>query len=103
MESLLVLLITLGFALLMVAYMGFSWGFVAWKFWHWFLLPVFTALPAITFIQAVGIMLFISLFKTIPSQVLKDEYVDKKMATAMSILAPWIAFAAGWFIKLLIY
>lgn len=103
MESLLVLLMTLGFALLMVAYVGFSWGFVVWKFWYWFLLPVFPALPAITFIQAVGIMFFISLFKTTPSQTLKDDYINKQITTAMFILAPWIAFAAGWFIKLLIY
>lgn len=103
MESLLVLLITFGVALLMVAYVGFSWGFVAWKFWYWFLLPVFPALPAITFIQAVGIMFFISLFKTVPAQVLKDDYVNKEITTATSILSPWIAFVAGWFIKLLIY
>ena len=96
------LLLILGAVLLLAIvtfYGAFSWGFVAWKFWYWFLLPVFPALPAITFLHAVGLMFFISLFKNQSTQVIKDEYVDKTIGVIMGIIAPWVVFIMGWLIK----
>lgn len=50
----------------------FAFGFVAslvhgWalaKMWGWFVVPVFTSLPAITTLQAVGVQMVVSVFFT---------------------------------------
>jgi hypothetical protein len=102
MELLLMLIgviVLLGVAIL---YSSLTWGLLVWKFWYWFLLPVFPALPAITFLQAVGIMFFICLFKGVPAQVIKDEYVDKTNGTIASIIAPWLTLFIGWLVKIII-
>jgi len=68
MEILLIILIV-GALLTYSSLMG---GLVLYKFWVWFVLPVFTELPEISFGQAVGLMFVISLFKA-TSGSSKDE------------------------------
>jgi len=99
METLLLFLGLIVIFVISFFYGVLSWGLVVWKYWYWFLIPVFPALPALTFLQAIGIMCFISLFKTHPSQVLKDEYTDKLKGLILSIIAPWFTLLIGWIIK----
>lgn len=89
-----------GLALL---YGSVSWGLVMYKFWYWFLLPVFPSLPHVTFVQAVGLMFFVGLFHGINSQVLKKEYKDEGAATLVAIAAPWLTLLVGWIVWLVIY
>jgi hypothetical protein len=77
-------------------YTTFSWGLVVWKFWYWFLLPVFPAAPQITFIQAVGLMFLIGLTHQMDTQVLKKEYKDEFSAGIGAIIAPWLTLVIGW-------
>jgi hypothetical protein len=74
------------------AYSIFSWGFVCYKFWGWFITPVFTQAPAITYMQAVGLIFFINLFKEHSSSGSKKEESseDKYSKLAGWMLAPWI-------------
>ena len=83
-------------------YEAISWGLVTWKFWYWFLLPVFPTLPAITFLQAVGLMFFISLFKAQPTQAIKKEYIDQTNTTVTQVIAPWVTLFVGWLVKIII-
>ena len=105
MELLVLIFIILLFAG-MIIYSSFSWGFVLFKFWYWFLLPVFTTLPSVDFYQAVGLMFFISLLKTKSFDTpIKDEYIDnsKKISNIFTqILVPWIVLVIGFFVKSII-
>lgn len=82
-----------------VVYNAFSWGFVCYKFWGWFILPIFTTLPVITFWQAVGLMFFISLFRNHSQTEIKEEYKDKTNQFMVVLLAPWVLLLLGYFFK----
>jgi len=91
--SAVVIALVLGFAIL---YSAFSWGLVAYKFWYWFLLPVFPSMPHINYWQAMGLFLFIGLFNTHVPQVLKKEYTDTKVNAIAQYIAPWLTLLAGY-------
>jgi len=76
-------------------YSTLAWGLVLYKFWGWFVLPVFTDLPEITFVQALGLMFVIGLFKAIAHQSVKKEYRDVNAEYAL-LLAPWVSLLFGW-------
>jgi len=103
MEALLFLLG--GIVLLALAFVWsvFSWGYVCWKFWYWFVLPVFPALPHITWLQAAGLIFFISLFKVSPSQLMKEDYVVKNGAGWMNAGLPIVTFIVGWLAYVLFF
>lgn len=77
-------------------YNAASWGLVLFKFWGWFILPIFVGLPVISFAQAVGLMFFISLFKNIAVDSVKDEYKDNTKGAIMILIAPWVTLFFGW-------
>ena len=85
-----------------IAYGALSWGFVCWKFWYWFLLPVFPALPHIVFLQAVALMMFVSILKTQPSQYIKPEYTNQTIANIGLLIAPWLILLLGWIVKIFV-
>lgn len=84
-------------------YGAVSWGLVMYKFWGWFLLPVFPSLPSLTFAQAMGLAVFIGLFHTVQTQVIKKEYKDELQGLLLPIVAPWVTLFFGWIIWLVIY
>ena len=88
MEILIVILI-IGVLLTYTSFMG---GLVVYKFWYWFLLPVFHDLPHITYAQAVGLMFFIGLFKYHG----KSNEHDKDMENlTMTLVAPILMLIVG--------
>ena len=95
MEIILIIIIFIVLLAAALAYGAFSWGFVMYKFWYWFLLPVFPALPQITFAHAVGLAVFIGLFHTVPTQIVKKEYKDETQGAILPLIAPWITFLVG--------
>lgn len=96
--ALVAILAVMAFAFL---YDAFAWGFVTYKFWYWFILPVFPDLPHVTFWQAVGIALFIGLFKNASQPTVKKEYRDESSVHVMWS-APWIVLLIGWIFSLII-
>jgi hypothetical protein len=96
-----VILAAIVFALALL-YGSLSWGLVMYKFWYWFILPVFPSLPQITFVQAVGLMFFIGLFKGVETQVLKKEYKDETTASIAAIVAPWLTLIVGYLVWVVI-
>lgn len=99
MEILLLAFAIITLIVLLILYSSFSWGFALYKFWYWFILPVFPMLPEITFWHAVGLFLFIGFFHIGDGQVIKDEYKEKTTGTIMSIILPWVTLLMGYILK----
>jgi len=78
----------------MFVYHTLSWGLVLFKFWGWFVLPVFTTLPVITFAQAIGLMFVIGLF-TGTSEIIKKEYKEE-WSVWIGLAYPWLTLIFGW-------
>lgn len=102
MDKLIIALVGIVLFALAFFYGAFAWGYVMFKFWAWFVLPVFTNLPNLTIIQCVGLMMFISLFKALPAQIIKEEYVDETTASIFQIITPIIFLIVGWLVKIII-
>jgi len=77
-------------------------GLLIYKFYYWFLLPVFSDMPHITFAMAMGLSLVISLFKTTNVNDIKKEYKEENTKYVL-LLTPWLLLLLGWIIKLIIY
>lgn len=92
-------LVLLAFAL---SYGTLSWGLVLYKFWYWFLLPVFPGLTEITFVQAIGLVFVVSLFHTVNTQIIKKEYKDETNSVVNGLLAPWLTLFLGWLVKIIL-
>jgi hypothetical protein len=70
------------------------WGLVMYKFWDWFLLPVFPELPALSFVQALGLMFVVGLFKNQYIQNIKSEYTNSNYGQFFWM--PWATLFFGW-------
>lgn len=81
-----------------LAYGAFSWGFVLYKFWQWFLLPVFPTLLHISISQGVGLMIVVELFDKNLPQILNEDLVNINKKYIYDFIAPIIAFIFGWFV-----
>lgn len=73
-----------------------AWGLVLYKFWGWFVLPVFVDLPEIMFVQALGLMFVIGLFKNHATQSIKKQYREEYTSLYVLLLAPWVSLLFGW-------
>ena len=87
--------------LLLTLYSSLCWGIVLYKFWYWFLIPVFPILPEISYTLSVGLIMFIALFHNHSSNI-KEEYKDTKQVYINMFLAPWLTLLMGWIVKLFI-
>lgn len=72
-----------------------AWGLVLFKFWGWFVLPVFVALPALSFVEALGLMFVIGLFKSSNTQFIKKEY-RMDFTSWLVWVMPWATLVFGW-------
>lgn len=75
-----------------------SWGIVIYCTYEWFIQSVFTQLPAISYVQAMGLYVFISLFHA-------TDYHTKNYNTnesVMIIFHPWIVLGFTYMLKLVI-
>ena len=100
-KSLINLLGVFGLLILGIIYASLVWGIACWKFWYWFILPVFPALPQVGYFECVGLMMFITLFKNHTAQaIIKDELVQVSNNTAQVVntIMPWLVLFMGWFV-----
>lgn len=101
------LLLALGaVALIAIAilYESFSFGFLLYKFWYWFIIPSFPQVPHITFYHAVGLVLVIGLFKThdYSTREINGNEIKVKPDYIQLLIAPWVILIVGWFVHLFI-
>lgn len=104
-EALTVFLGILALIVIALFYGALTWGLILWKFWYWFLLPVFPALPHVVFIECVGLMMVIHLFKVqqaVPT--IKDDYatVTNNVVNVINFISPWIILGTGYFVHVFI-
>lgn len=85
----------LGIATIII-YILSSYGIVIAEFWKWFIVPVFNVEP-ITWLSAIGLLLFVSLFKI--KVTVTQEY--SASAFLMFLLNPWITWCVGFTLHLL--
>lgn len=89
------ILIAILFIIGVIVYNAFSYGYVASVFYGWFILPMFPNLPHFTYLQFVGITLFlIALFPKHSSSNVKSEYKDDNGLWG-TFLKPWILLILG--------
>jgi hypothetical protein len=73
-------------------------GFVLMKTWAWFVVPVFTSLPKLTFGQAVGLSVFLSILiakranKEYEFYELVDKFFNDLIFTALLFLFAWLVY-----------
>lgn len=87
---------------LLVLYNAFAYGYVVYKFWYWFILAAFPQLPELTLPHAIGLMFFISLFRSrdMSDSTINGVEIKKKANWAGELLAPWIIIFIAWFVHL---
>jgi len=76
-------------------YEALIWGWVLFKFWEWFVLPVFSNLPVLTLGQAIGLIFVIGLFKPMTTEIIKKEYKES-WGHWLVLAYPWITLILGW-------
>ncbi len=102
MEALFIIIGVLGLAAIGIIYSAFAYGFLTYKFYYWFMLPVFHSLPEITIAQAIGVGLFISLFKGSSSSneyKYKGESIKAETKWGTLLFMPWLILGAAYVIK----
>lgn len=87
------MIFTIIFSVLLI-YSVLSWALVTYKFWYWFLIPVFPELPEITYTLAIGLTFFIGLFISI-QPLIKNEFLDNSNKWVF-LLYPWITLLIGY-------
>ncbi len=85
-----------------ILYEGFVWGFVTYKFYYWFGLPIIPELPHFNYMECVSLFLVLSLFKNHHIDNIKKEYKDETNGIIQALLAPWISLFIGWLFTLFI-
>jgi len=107
MEIILLILGSLVILPLMLLYLAFSWGYVCNVLYYWFIIPVFPNLPLLTITQCIGIVLFLSIFKshsnTSYNKEFKEKYVDEAATYSNIILQPWVILFSSYIIKLFLF
>jgi hypothetical protein len=101
MEALFMLVGAMGLMFIALIYGAFAYGFVVYKMYYWFLLPVFINLPHISVYEGIGIGLFIGLFRSNSSHdyEYKGETLKEKTKWSTIILLPWFTLGAAYLIK----
>jgi hypothetical protein len=105
MEIILSLLGALVLIPLLIIYSSFSWGYVASIIYSWFILPIFTNAPILTWVQLAGIMFLVNCFVHSDSSIhyMKKEVKNEYTGLTTSILSPWLTLFGAWIFKILIY
>jgi hypothetical protein len=103
MEILVTLLGGISLLLVVILYGSFSWGFVTYTFYNWFVLTSIPELPVFSLVQFIGFNIFINAFIRSSPSYIKDEHKEKVTEYTMTILGPWIILCLGWFVKVIIF
>lgn len=101
MEAIIALIGGLGLVALLFLYDSFAWGYVFMKTYTWFVLPVFTFLPSVTFHEVIGICIFLTFFKNHNST--EYEGLKKKVNWGTFIAGPWVVLLVAYFIRAIIH
>lgn len=82
--------------LIIVPYILFSYGYLTFKCYTWFLLPIFPILPQLSMLQILGATIAINCIKGIKISTEKQE--DDLSYLAQLVLLPWFMFIIAYII-----
>ena len=78
-------------------------GFMLFKLWAWFVVPVFESLPQMTFSQSVGLALFLSIMFARNPQTKDDEDFSDLIGKFLAgLLISVFLFGFSWIVYLII-
>jgi len=78
-------------------------GFMLFKLWAWFVVPVFEFLPQMTFSQSVGLSLFLSIIFFRNTQTKTEQDFAEIVGIFLSTLLIWVLlFGFAWIVYLII-
>jgi hypothetical protein len=103
MEVLLALIGVIGLVAVLILYGAFSWGFVTYTFYNWFVLTSFPDLPHFSIVQFIGFSLFLNTLIRHGSVSIKEEYKDKTHEYISMFLNPWLILFFGWLLKIVLF
>lgn len=85
----------------LILYNAFAWGFIVYKFYYWFLMPIFKGLPVISLTGGIFIGMFTSLFHNHDVKEENKERDFKRSVIYISsvLIVPWIALFIGLIVK----
>lgn len=91
--------------IVILAYGVFSWGYVLFMFYAWFLEPVYVDIPHITLNQAFGLTLVLGLFK---NNIINKKYeghteIEVTSYWVSSLLYPWLTLLSGYIVYSYLY
>jgi hypothetical protein len=90
-----ILAILFGVCVLLI-YGCFSWGFVAWKFYGWFIVTAIPNAPDFTVTQFIGFSFFLYVILPKVSVDIKSEYKEDATTRIIgAVIAPWIVLIIG--------
>lgn len=98
-----VLILAIVLYLGVLIYSSFSWGYVAYVFYGWFVTPYIHNLPQFTITMFVGFILFISVILPKSATFIKDEYEREDLKWIYLILGPWLTLFGGWVVHSLFF
>lgn len=81
---------------LVYVYYTFTWGYTLYSFYNWFLLPVFKFLPEITWYQACGVFLFITLFNVKQIKLKEEDAEPNYQQNFLNLLQPLMVWLLGY-------
>jgi hypothetical protein len=94
------LVLLLAALMAILAYHSFAWGYVFYKTYAWFVLPCFSKLPSLEYLQCVGLLLFVILIFHGSSNDSEEE--GTAQAIGKIIVRPWLSLLIAYFIHSLI-
>jgi len=96
MSSIIALILGVGVVALLVLYNSFSWGYVTFMLYNWFILPSFPASPHFSILAFVGFNLFLNAIIRSSSSHIKSEYQNQTAQWTTILLAPWLTLFISW-------
>jgi hypothetical protein len=83
---------------LLYLYNAFSWGYVLFCLYNWFVLSAMPTLPVFTTLQFVGFSIFANaLIRHVPPMSIKSEYTEDRTQYYVGLLmSPWITLFFAW-------
>lgn len=76
-------------------------SFIIKTFWGWFIMKVFENMPAVTFYQSIGLLLFVEAFFTLRTSTKEEDHLNVEERQAKSIYAQFavtVGLLFTWFL-----
>jgi hypothetical protein len=103
MKTLITVLVAIPVTIALLIYHVFSWGFVGYNFYNWFILSQIEGAPALSMLQISGVYLFLAAITHRDREVFVDEVKDTTTTAIHSIINPWMMLVFGWLVEFFLF